>query len=168
MTTENWKPVVGYEGLYEVSDQGCVRSLTARGKWAAGRILKPFKGSRSGHLHVGLCKDNHLVLRYVHQLVLEAFVGPRPQGADTRHFPDPNPTNNCVENLSWASRSRNMKDKSLHGLRKLTVGDVERIRDMRACGVRGTDAAKWFKINLTSVCDIHAGRSWSHLNAALR
>lgn len=66
---ENWRAVVGYEGLYEVSDQGRVRSL----KFGKTRILKYGKAG-AGYLVVNLCKDGKHKLMYVHRLVAEAFI----------------------------------------------------------------------------------------------
>lgn len=159
---EHWKAVVGFEGLYEVSDHGRVRSIQARNRWPAGRILRGAPNQRSGHLVVHLCKSGTQVLRYVHRLVLETFVGTGPAGHETRHFPDPSPKNNRLDNLAWGLRCENMIDRSRQGVCKLTCGDVERIRDMRACKVQGVEAARWFSVHPTSICDIHSGRSWSH------
>lgn len=52
---------------------------------------------------------------YVHRLVLEAFVGPCPEGMEARHFPDRDPTNNCVWNLGWGTHTQNMADREQHG-----------------------------------------------------
>lgn len=57
----------------------------------------------------------------VHRLVLEAFVGPCPPGMECRHFPDRDPTNNRLDNLSWATRKQNMEDKASHGTNRKGV-----------------------------------------------
>ena len=118
---ETWKPIPGYEDLYEVSNYGQVRSLPRRtlGKDGAvrpfpGKILKP-RIQRSGHHKVVLYRGNgKSQARYVHQLVLEAFVGPRPQGMVTCHN-DGIPDNNFVGNLRWDSQSSNTVDRVKHG-----------------------------------------------------
>ena len=102
-----WKPVVGYEGLYEVSSTGKVWSIRR------GRVLRPRKKS-DGHLKVGLWKAGKGKDKYVHRLVLEAFVAPCPEGMECLHI-DGNPENNRVDNLRWGTRGENMLDRVRHG-----------------------------------------------------
>lgn len=120
-TTEQWRPVVGYEGLYEVSDHGRVYSaprtvVTTRGsRKLPGRILagsKLVSGHRTVFLTIPLSGSTKTVL--VHRLVLEAFVGPCPDGQECCHWDD-DPTNNRLENLRWATRSENMRDRTRNG-----------------------------------------------------
>ena len=115
LIAEEWRPVPGYEGLYDVSSLGEVRSLDRRVKYKAGhsqrvkgRILK-HPTSRNGYPVVALNKLGVATMKYVHQLVLEAFVGPRPDGAFVLHWDDVK-TNNCLGNLRWGSRSENAQD----------------------------------------------------------
>lgn len=115
MTTETWLPVPGYEGLYEVSDQGEVRSLDRTLEYKSGhlqrvrgRVLK-HPTSRNGYPVVVLCNSGVEVMKYVHQLVLEAFVGPRPDGMLGLHWDDVK-TNNSLTNLRWGSRTENAQD----------------------------------------------------------
>jgi NUMOD4 motif/HNH endonuclease len=113
---ETWRPVMGYEGLYEVSDLGRVRSLdrmTGR-RLRRGRILKAIPQKRGGHLHVSLCADGTEVVRHVHRIVLEAFVGPRPDGMETRHL-DGDPVNNALTNICWGTYADNRQDMLRHG-----------------------------------------------------
>lgn len=116
---EAWKPVVGYEGLYEVSDQGRVRSLPRRGRGNraarvyGGQLLRPGKMVR-GHLSVALSRDNRAASRSVHALVLEAFVGPCPGGQEVRHVND-NPSDNRLANLEYGTRRENMLDRTRNG-----------------------------------------------------
>jgi hypothetical protein len=112
--TERWLPVVGAEGRYEVSDLGNVRSVDHRVRLVChgvettrqvhGRKLRPAP-SRSGHLSAVIGKGN---TRLVHQLVLEAFVGPRPVGFETLHL-NHQPADNRLENLVWGPRSENLR-----------------------------------------------------------
>lgn len=111
---ERWLPVAGFEGAYEVSDQGRVRSLdrfvrlVAQGvetqRRVHSRVLKP-GASRSGHLSVAIGRGNS---RLVHQLVLEAFVGPRPAGHECLHD-NHVPSDNRLTNLHYGTRSENVK-----------------------------------------------------------
>lgn len=113
--TEIWKPALGWEGLYEVSDQGRVRSvdrIDCSGKRRRGRILKP--GDKSGYLAVNLSCNGRSRLTSVHVLVLEAFVGPRPPGMVSCHgvggAHDNRPTN-----LRWDTCAENNRDVVRHG-----------------------------------------------------
>lgn len=103
---EVWKPVVGYEGLYEVSNTGKVRSLYDA-RWDKYRVkeLKPLNNSR-GYLMVFLYKDGERKMHTVHKLVMAAFVGPRPEGYDINHI-DEDKTNNRVDNLEYCTHREN-------------------------------------------------------------
>lgn len=121
MTDEIWKDIPRYEGYYQVSNLGRVKSLRRKVRNKQGfcykreRILKPAQLKQSGHLYVNLCKDCECKPFKVHFLVLLSFVGPRPEGMESRHFPDRNPTNNCLENLSYATKTQNQRDRKKHG-----------------------------------------------------
>lgn len=115
--TEEWRPVVGWEGLYEVSNTGLVRSLD-RMVWNGfatycwkGRLLRGHSGGRPA---VNLQYRDRKRGVQVGVLVLEAFVGPRPEGTNCCHW-DGNPKNNCVSNLRWDTQSANLLDAVRHG-----------------------------------------------------
>ena len=115
MPAEHWLPVPGYEGFYEVSDLGQVKSLprwTAKGL-KGGRILKGTPAA-SGHLAVVLSKHGNMRRRMVHQLVAEAFIGPRPAGLETRHWNDV-PGDNRLLNLCYGTRKENIADMIRNG-----------------------------------------------------
>lgn len=115
---EQWRPVVGYEGAYEVSDRGQVRSLPR--PHASGRILRPGRANKFGHLHVSLWLNGSGKSRLVHHLVLEAFTGPRPdpppgcKRIEARHL-DGNPAKNLLSNLAWGTSGENKRDAVTHG-----------------------------------------------------
>lgn len=122
--SEQWRAVVGFEGSYEVSDQGRVRSLDRVlvvahptcgfvQRRVKGRILRPGT-TASGHQLVILEGGNG---RYVHSLVLEAFVGPAPAGTECCHN-DGTQANNDLSNLRWDTRANNIKDDFRVGVRK--------------------------------------------------
>ena len=111
---ERWLDVVGFEGRYQVSDWGRVKSVIRSAKADyKDLILSPAKG-RYGHLTV-ILRGVKNKTGHVHRLVLEAFIGPCPPGMECRHFPDRNPGNNRLENLRWGTRQENMDDKRIHG-----------------------------------------------------
>jgi hypothetical protein len=111
---ETWKDIPGYEGRYQVSDEGRVRSLdrpvrvVCHGveavRIAKGKLLQPGRNG-SGHVTVALGKGNS---RQVHQLVLEAFVGPCPAGCEVLHLNHQH-ADNRLENLRYGTRSENLR-----------------------------------------------------------
>lgn len=101
-----WRDVPGYEGRYQVSDTGLVRSLDrvdSYGRRRKGQLLRPGPQKR-GHLTVSLGRHNS---KQVHSLVLLAFEGPCPEGHEVLHK-DHNPQNNNWNNLKYGTRSENL------------------------------------------------------------
>jgi hypothetical protein len=112
--------VPGFEGLYEASTLGRVRSLDrvdAAGRDIKGRVLKPGV-LKSGRLQVTLCKDGVNHQMKVHQVIALAFHGPCPEGQETRHWPDRDVTNNRPENLCYGTKRDNFLDSAEHGTHK--------------------------------------------------
>lgn len=99
---ENWKAIDGYEGLYQVSNLGRVKSL----KCGKERILKPRKHT-GGYLLVNLHKDGYQKTVKIHRIVAEAFI-PNPNNLETVNHKDEVKTNNTVGNLEWMSRKDNI------------------------------------------------------------
>ena len=124
--TEEWLPVVGFEGIYEVSDHGNVRSLdrfianplptgVMRRQFITGKQLKPGLAKSGAYPYVNLSKGyKDQKSKHVHRLVMDAFVGPRPTGMHVRHL-DGNPTNNKLSNLTYGTPSENGRDAVRHG-----------------------------------------------------
>lgn len=109
---EVWKPVIGFEGLYEVSSEGRVRSLGfwmnnrwGTQWWKPGRILKPGVDG-GGYLMVDLQKDGVRYNKKVHRLVAEAFI-PNPDNKPQINHLDENPKNNNINNLEWVTQKEN-------------------------------------------------------------
>ena len=120
---EVWKPVKGYEELYEVSDMGNVKALRRTvnsGKchrtWEEHFIKFAVDGS--GYFRTNLAKDGVNKTVKVHRLVAEAFI-PNPLNLPEVNHIDGNKQNNCVENLEWCSHSENLKHAVKTGLKRL-------------------------------------------------
>lgn len=112
MIDEVWKPVVGFEGLYEVSNKGRVRSvdrdiIRSDGKvqHKKGVVLKQFITNK-GYPYVMVNKDYKQHLKTVHRLVAQTFI-PNPNNCPVVNHKDEDKTNNCVENLEWCTSSYN-------------------------------------------------------------
>jgi hypothetical protein len=117
MSSEQWRPVVGYAGVYEVSNLGRVCStnrFSSNGRQWPSVVLKPTVHP-NGHLQVHLSRNNVHRTYFVHALVLDAFVGPGPEGTECLHR-DGVPANNTLSNLEWGSRSENVLDQVRHGV----------------------------------------------------
>lgn len=119
--SREWRPIAGYEGFYEVSNDGRVRSLTRTVRAGRGMPLRKLVGQElkltpqhSDHLRATLSRNGKQRLVFVHVLVLTAFVGPRPEGMECCHG-DGDPQNNHLSNLRWDTPSANQQDTLHHG-----------------------------------------------------
>lgn len=99
---EEWRPVVGFEGRYEVSNQGRVRSLLRRRRPILRLFTKP-----EGYVHVCLLDHGRQCTRYVHRLVAEAFC-PQVDGDQVNHL-DGDKGNNRADNLEWCTPAENSR-----------------------------------------------------------
>lgn len=104
-----WKDVVGYEGLYLVSNDGQVMSIP-RATTSGGLLKRTY----ANYVKVTLSKGGKVKTFNVHVLMMLAFVGERPEGMDVCHN-DGNPYNNVIENLRYDTKSSNCLDKKRHG-----------------------------------------------------
>lgn len=118
-TTEIWRAVPEFEGLYSVSSKGRVRSedrIVKRGKHTQkiqGRIMKPTP-NHGGYLMVQLYRDGVAQGAYIHDLVTAAFLGKKPRGLEVRHLSDVK-TDCSITNLAYGSRSANQLDSVRNG-----------------------------------------------------
>lgn len=173
---EQWRPIPGWEGLYAVSDQGRVLSVerVVLKKSGPARLLPKVRRthlSRFGYPSVSLCRGSHYTLCRVHELVLAAFVGPRPEGQVCRHL-DGNPANNALSNLAYGTHTENMADARRHGTlkcgerchqAKLNEQQVRAIREAGDVGETQRAVAERFGVSRSTVADIWARRRWRHL-----
>jgi hypothetical protein len=173
---EEWRPVVGWEGLYEVSSLGRVRSrdrtelVTCGGRQhfrrRRGKTLKAGPAGREGqYLQVVLHSDaNGRKNKAVHHLVLEAFVSPRPAAAEASHI-NGRSDDNRAANLVWEKHRENMARQWYHGTicvgetngnHRLTAEQVARIRLLKGVEDSRTVAAR-FGCGATTVKGIWRG-----------
>ena len=176
---ELWLPVVGFEGLYEVSNHGRVKRLagTRRGKGDSicsvpERILVLNDGPKQRYALVMLAKDGKRFGFTVHRLVMEAFVGPRPEDMEVRHGPG-GPKDNRLCNLSYGTKSQNELDKYRDGT--MTCGEKRfnavlnaslareiKLRHQKGEPVR--QIAEHLRLPINSVKHCAKHRSWKHIS----
>lgn len=171
---EEWRAIAGYDGWYEVSNWGRVRSWRIRG--APGRrrsepLLRRCVTFGYGKVLVNLSRDGGASGRLVHRLVAEAFIGPIPDDKVVCHG-DGDATNNRVENLRIDTRSANEADKVAHGTSprgernhraKLTEAEVIEIRQRRKSGEPAFRLATAYQTSAQNVTSICTRRSWKHV-----
>ena len=157
-----WKKIPSYE--YEVSDFGDVRNIRS------GFVLKPSK-TNSGYFRVSLCKDGIARQCLIHQLVLQAFIGPCPLGFECCHN-DGDPSNNALDNLRWDTRKSNVDDMrrhktmatgSKHPNAKLNDHLIAEIYQDIDTGESQTRIAKRLGIHPSTVSRIVNVKKWRHL-----
>ena len=107
---EEWRDVVGYEGLYQVSNFGRVKSLPRNGTVNMVRILRP-NIKKTGYINYALQKNNALKTFLAHRLVAQAFM-PNPDNLPQVNHIDGDKTNNRVDNLEWCTQLENIRHRS--------------------------------------------------------
>ena len=179
-TSEEWKPIQNYEGMYTVSNQGRVYSLTRRVRSRYGgtrsvaeRILSPRVSDR-GYLFVNLCREGIAKPHAVHRLVVTAFVGLPPTPRHTTNHINGIKCDNHASNLEWLTLSENQRHAFALGLNsqvgekhscaKLTERLVREIRQLYAGGNRTQkDLGKGFGVAERTISDLLAHRTWPHV-----
>ncbi len=165
---EEWRQIPGYDGAYDVSSIGRVRS------WMNGRfgrriepvLRRQFIGS-NGYPEVGLRLEGKKTNRLVHELVLLAFVGERPHGLVACHENDRSADNRLV-NLRWGTRSENYRAGLRNGgavlngprsLAKLSCKDVEDIKALLNQGSSNRNIARTFGVSHSRISAIRNGKA---------
>lgn len=182
-----WLPVREYEGLYQISDRGQVRSLDRQVvvempggyKVASGRTVRTYRGRTlkwwirtDGYPEVTLSRGGVQTAFRVHILVLEAFVGLCPPGQEARHGPAGRGDPSLANLRGWGTRIENMADRAMdgtlargerQGLAKLTTALVLEIRARVAAGERQVDVAVDLGIERANVWAVVHRKSWQHV-----
>ena len=176
---EIWKDVPGYEGCYQVSNEGRVKSLARevavpRTRWGSQGTRKVNEAVMSlqtdsrNRVFVALRKDGAGKRFTVASLVAAAFIGPRPEGMLVLHG-DGVSTNNRADNLRYGTHVDNMDDARLHGtltqgekqwLAKLTAGEVKFIR---VTDMSGVYLAAQYGVTPACISAIRQRKNWKHV-----
>lgn len=176
--TEEWRPVIGFEGFYEVSNLGRVRTLHTYGRASAvpDRILKPQLGPQLDGAHrrynVTLYRPGGRSVVPVHLIVATAFLGPRHPGYECNHK-DTNIANNAASNLEWLTKPEHRRHSVENGL--VAHGEQKKaakLTDAKATEILRRYTGRWggmsalareYGISNAMVEDLIRGRTWKHL-----
>lgn len=175
--TEQWKDVIGYEGLYQVSDLGRVKSLRKKVKartdsfsYKRERILK--QAIDKGYLRTCLTHSCKKETTKVHRLVALVFI-PNNENKPQVNHKNTIKKDNRLTNLEWNTEKENVNhayDNNLvplmkgerHGASKLTEKDVLEIRSLRGV-ISGVELSKRYDISTSIICAIFKRRIWKHI-----
>ena len=180
---EQWRAIDGYDGLYEISTDGRVRSLDREvptksnvGKFTTrfckGRVLVPAANGR--YLTVSLNNNGVQKTHAIHRLVANTFI-PNPNALPYINHKDEDKRNNCVDNLEWCTASYNATYGSLSKRKrervlgennprsKLTEEEVRAIRKLHFNGVSNKTIGLCYGISSDHVYQIITGRRWKHV-----
>ncbi|WP_145270097.1 NUMOD4 domain-containing protein [Tautonia plasticadhaerens] len=166
VASEEWRPVLGHEGRYEVSNRGNVRSLLNR--YGNPRVKVLAKNRCGRYERVTLCKNGTKVTAQVHRLVATAFLE-LIEGKNYVNHIDGQPFNNDLANLEWVTPAENIIHAADIGLRrtgddvpwtKLSEADIPRIREKLAQGVSIGSLAIEHGVATSTIFDIKRGKSW--------
>ena len=181
---EIWASIPGYGGHYQASNNGQIRvkdrvvrkysnfaGKVVEQKYK-GRLLNPSKASKFGHLSVHLGSDGIKYSVHIARLVLEAFVGPCPDGMEACHT-DGNASNNCIGNLRWDTHYNNNQDRVLHGtylvgekhpMSKISAKDAIDIYKSKA---KGVDLSKKYGLAPSKISAIRLGQTWKSVTQGI-
>lgn len=176
MSIEEWRPVVGYEGLYEVSSIGRIKRIQIYGR-PIQRFLSSNKGKR-GYIPINLCKNGKSKKELIHRIVLTAFRGPPLPTHESCHS-NGIASDNRIENLRWDTHVSNCADRKTHGTHaggchmalageahhqsKLTMKDVHRIREASLFGADLYDLASIYDVSYNAIWSVTTRKSWTHI-----
>lgn len=174
MKNEIWKDIPGYEGCYQASTLGRIKTLEhpVAGKnpytrkpftrIVSERILRPGKFCKCGHVSVVLRRNTNG--KPVHQLILKTFVGECPEGMEVLHK-NGDPQDNRLGNLRYGTRSENILDVYYQGRkwRKLSIDDVQAIRFGFSCDLSGAELSRMFGVTQNTISNVKTKRTFSWL-----
>lgn len=177
VASELWVPAFGWEGFYEVSNLGNVRSVQRKGKTSfgersyGGKVLNPIKHN-SGYLVVNLTVSKGKRKQVlIHRLILESFLGPAPAGSECCHS-NGNRNDPRLENLRWDTRKNNHADKRVHGTwqggennpyHKLTAPQVIAIRESSDSK---EELSSRFNVSVSCIEKVKYRATWKHIGGS--
>lgn len=163
--TEEWRPVLGFEGVYSASSEGRIRRDLTRTSAKAGKIMAQRK-AKDGYWMTALSRNGRSRCKFVHRVVYEAFHGKLGPGLVVNHK-DGDKSNARLDNLEAMTHKQN----TLHAFRilgrrptgeKLTIEQAREIRERRSQGESMRQLAERFSVTVSSVWLIVHGKNWKH------
>ena len=172
---EEWRDIPGYEGIYQVSNLGRMKSMDRidpLGRHRRERLKVPTP-SQFGYLLVTVCKNAEAKRCSLHSLVMLAFVGERPHGYDINHI-NGDKTDNSVANLEYCSTSHNIAHSYANGFQvsikgerqhnaKLNEDTVREIRRRHENGEQQKTLAGEYAVSTTVIWNIVHRHTWKHV-----
>ena len=163
-----WRPVLGYEGIYEVSDLGHVRRVSEYRNGRAGMIMAVAARGETGYLSVALSRNGRCTNQLLHRVVIEAFRGKRPTGMETHHI-DGDKQNPRLSNLEFVTSSENTIAAYRSGVRaargvtkpNAKLND-EIAREIFTSREPRRVLAGRYGVNISVVDGVRQGRAWKH------
>lgn len=162
---ENWKKINEIKGLenfpgYLISDIGRIKSL----KQKEEKILTPYLSSNGYYRNTLFDINSKRRYFLIHHLVILAFGPEKPINTTIDHI-NRNPKDNSIENLRWASKEEQYKNrKKLSKIKKMELEDVLQIKKMIKEGVSKDQIAKHFNVTVRAIYYINSGKNWGHIN----
>jgi hypothetical protein len=167
---EIWKDIEGFEGIYQASSFGNIKSLKRGGK-LYDRILKPAI-NHSGYYIVVLCKNGIMYAKILHRIIAKTFI-PNPLNKPTVNHINGIKTDNRIENFEWATRKEqsihsysklpNTNQLETHHKAKLKNKDIPKIFEMNKNGVSHKDISKIYNVHPSQICRIINGKRWKQI-----
>lgn len=186
---ELWKPIPGYEGFYEASTHGRIRSVDRIRKFKCRygyMVNRPYKGrvlvqsfdGKKNYLQINLSKDGKSKMELVHRLIATTFLDNPYNLPEVNHI-DENKTNNSVSNLEWCNRIYNSNYGSKKDSTRGSKNPMSKISEQVVLEIKQsyipndkeygiTGLARRYNLSQTHVCAIIKGRRWGWLNASNR
>lgn len=177
MIHEEWRPVVGHEGKFEVSNLGRVKALAHEVRHWCGRMIPKPERVLTPTKHTGgyriVSLRNGTQKAYIHRLVMAAFARPAPHRADVNHI-NGDKTDNRLCNLEYCNRLHNVRHAIATGLQnnagegngmsKYTAEQIANAHKLVQCGASQLEAARASVVSLGMVQQVVSGKRWKHLN----
>lgn len=154
LNTEIWKDIPNYEGLYQISNLGRVKSLPR--KWSPRENILKAEGEKEEYLHVSLWKDRISKHLYIHRCVAELFI-PNPNNYTHVNHKDENKRNNTVDNLEWCTTKYN----SNYGNRNLKIGEKHKNHPAMSHAVIQLNLSGDFIAEYPSIMEAHRQTGFS-------
>lgn len=167
LPNEEWRPIRGYDGVYDVSNMGRIRRVTALpGQYPAGHVLTP-SVNPGGYEIVNLRHNGHSIAKTVHRLTALAFL-PKVKGRRHLNHIDGDKRNNRIDNLEWVTVQENIihYKQGVYGQRganRITPAKVRAIREARGAGETARDLAAKYGVAVGTIQAIVSRRRWAHV-----